>query len=278
MSVREWAGARILVADDSNAARLILSRSIMAAAPKSALYEVSDGRAAIEAFDRVKPTISFLDIYMPDVTGLDALQAIRKRDANAHVIVMSGDGSPARVAHATSLGASDFVTKPYTPAAICAALERAIAPRAPSAPAPAAADDDDFFIDDDDPVAEPAVARVLLVDDSRTHRAIMKRIIAQTKVACEVTEAEDGSEAITLYSEHTFDLVLLDVNMRRLGGLVALEGVMAANAKAKVVMISGNDDQEIIAECKGLGARDFLVKPISADTLRASLVRCGVAA
>jgi len=195
---------------------------------------------------------------MPEKSGIEVLQAIRQLDADAYVALVSADRSAGRVRQAEELAASDHISKPFSPRQIQQALKQAIAPRC----------------------AAPSVVsrRVLVVDDSRTHRQIMKKIIGELNIACEIDESGDGGDAISRYFENSYDLVLLDVNMPRLGGLVALEEIMLKDPAANVVMVSASRDQDIIEECTGLGAKDFLYKPVCPKSLRTALIGDAAAA
>ena len=63
--------------------------------------------------------------------------------------------------------------------------------------------------------------RVLIVDDSKTHRAALKRLIEQARDFEVVGVAEDGEQGVELTHRLKPDIVLMDVNMPRLDGLAA---------------------------------------------------------
>lgn len=242
----------VLIADDSKLARKLLRKQVLLASQGCSIFEARDGAEALSIFKERRPTVTFLDIHMPEKSGIEVLQDIRQLDANAYVALVSADRSPARAQQAQQLAASDTIAKPYSPRQIQQALKQAMTPRS---------------------VTKTVTShRLLVVDDSRTHRQIMKKIIGGLNIPCDVDEAGDGGEAITRYFENDYGLVLLDVNMPRLGGLVALEEIMLKDPAANVVMVSASQDQDIIQECTGLGAKDFLYKPVCPDRLRAALL------
>ena len=79
------------------------------------IYEASDGAEAVEKYDELKPDLVIMDITMPNMDGLEALKAIRAKDANALVVMCSAMGQEAMVIDALKSGAKDFIVKPFKP-------------------------------------------------------------------------------------------------------------------------------------------------------------------
>jgi two-component system chemotaxis response regulator CheY len=104
------------------------------------------------------------------------------------------------------------------------------------------------------------MARVLVVDDSIISRNSLKAILAQG--GHEVAgEAGNGEDAVTLYQELRPDIVTLDITMPRVNGLECLRRIMAADATAKVVMVSALGQGTKVLEAMESGARHYLTKP-----------------
>ncbi len=109
--------------------------------------------------------------------------------------------------------------------------------------------------------------RVLIVDDALIIRKRIKEIAEQC--GWEVAgEAANGEDAVALYAEKKPDLVTLDIVMPKMDGVSALKRLMAADPKARVVMISAVDQKTKLAECIQTGAIDFIVKPFDKSKLR----------
>ncbi|MCL2193617.1 MAG: response regulator, partial [Treponema sp.] len=68
---------------------------------------------------------------------------------------------------------------------------------------------------------------VLIVDDSRIMRNTMRSVFSKMKIACEVVEADDGTDALEQMEKEPIELVLLDWNMPKLSGLDFLKQVRA---------------------------------------------------
>ena len=72
------------------------------------------GEEALELYRQKSPAVVFLDIWLPDRDGLEALQAIREIDPAAAVVMMSGHGTASTAVKAIKMGAFDYVEKPVS--------------------------------------------------------------------------------------------------------------------------------------------------------------------
>jgi len=112
------------------------------------------------------------------------------------------------------------------------------------------------------------VKTVLVVDDSETIRHQVKSALSGAGFA--VLEAIDGFEALDRIDNHPeISLVILDVNMPRMGGLEMLEAMRGRPKVAKVpVLILTTEAQEsLIARAKNAGAKGWVVKPVNTELL-----------
>ncbi len=106
--------------------------------------------------------------------------------------------------------------------------------------------------------------RVLLADDHAMVR-LGFRLLLEGAGACVVGEVENGESAVRLYAETTPDLVVMDVSMPGIGGLAALERLLAWEAKARVLMLSAHHDDIVPVRALRLGARGYLCKRAAPD-------------
>lgn len=102
----------ILIADDSTFSRKWI-QGVMKEHGYTNFIEAKNGMEAINYYQQELPDIAFLDITMPHVSGLTALEQILKIDPNAKVVMCSAMGTKDYVAEAMEIGAKDFVMKPY---------------------------------------------------------------------------------------------------------------------------------------------------------------------
>lgn len=103
---------KILVAEDEP----ILLKTIEAHLKKGG-YEIitaSDGREALGKIDALNPDIIIADIMMPFVSGLEIINAVKKKDVRIPIIILSSMEQENVVLEAFQLGADDYVTKPFS--------------------------------------------------------------------------------------------------------------------------------------------------------------------
>lgn len=122
---------RILVADDHGIVRAGLAR-LLADADMEIVAEAESGRQAIELAKEHQPDVILLDIRMPDMNGLEALEQIREALPNVKVVILSTYDNPTYIARAIASGASDYVLKGASQDDILAAVRGAVGGEGPS--------------------------------------------------------------------------------------------------------------------------------------------------
>lgn len=114
----------IVIVDDNDLMRTVL-RGIL----RSDEYEVSgearNGAIALDMIDRLKPDVVFLDVMMPEMDGLEALQAIKSAHPQIAVIMITGKPSVDNVQESIHNGADGFIVKPFNAGRVLAALAAA---------------------------------------------------------------------------------------------------------------------------------------------------------
>jgi serine phosphatase RsbU (regulator of sigma subunit) len=101
---------------------------------------------------------------------------------------------------------------------------------------------------------------VLLVDDDRVVASVFRRLLQQR--GFEVLVAGDGGEALTVAKERSPEVVLMDLQMPRMGGLEALGEFSRQFPDMPVIIVSGTGDINTVIEALRLGASDYLIKPV----------------
>jgi UDP-3-O-[3-hydroxymyristoyl] N-acetylglucosamine deacetylase len=116
--------ATVLVVDDEPQIRTSL-RGILAEEGLRVL-EAEDGRQALEVIQRENPELVILDIWMPDIDGLQVLQQLHGDQPAPAVIMISGHGNIEAAVKATKLGAFDFIEKPFSLDGLLRVVNRAL--------------------------------------------------------------------------------------------------------------------------------------------------------
>ena len=122
---RIWHGARVLIVDDLAFIKLII-RDTLEKTGFEVAGEASNGIEAIEQYKRLKPDIVLMDITMPRMDGIQALQEIIKFDSSARVIMCSALGQQKLIIQSIQLGAKDFIVKPFKPERIVGAIKKTL--------------------------------------------------------------------------------------------------------------------------------------------------------
>jgi len=101
---------RVLLVDDHPVVRRSLAEALYEEDGLIVVGECEDGSQVVEAAARLRPDVVFMDLSMPVMDGLAATQALRAARSEARVIVLTGEGSSARL-QAVAAGAHALVPK-----------------------------------------------------------------------------------------------------------------------------------------------------------------------
>src|SRR6266536_5665941 len=120
----------------------------------------------------------------------------------------------------------------------------------------------------DRPMAPPAEKiRVLIVDDIQDTRDNLTKLLGFESDLAVVGTAASGQEAITLAKKEKPDVILMDINMPDMDGITATEIISNTVPESPIIMMSVQGEQDYLRRSMLAGAREFLVKPFSADEL-----------
>lgn len=116
--------SRILVVDDE--ANVLAAFEKLLATRGHEIVGAANAEAAFALLDEKQPQAVVLDICMPGLNGLDALQRIKQGRARLPVIIMTGKGTMETAIEATKRGAFDYQLKPFKPTEMLSAIDRAL--------------------------------------------------------------------------------------------------------------------------------------------------------
>jgi putative two-component system response regulator len=108
-------------------------------------------------------------------------------------------------------------------------------------------------------------ARILIVDDDRHVRALMRRLLERAGYVC--ATAENGVKAHELLAVEPFELLVCDLQMPGESGLDVISYVRATYPDTAAIMVTGVDDEKLAGHALALGAYGYIVKPFSTTDL-----------
>ncbi len=116
-------GKKIMLVDDAAFMRMTI-KNCLTKAGYTELIEAGDGQQAVDTYGKEHPDLVIMDITMPNMDGIQALQAIKGMDGGAKVVMCSAMGQEAMVVEAIRLGAMDFIVKPFKPDRILRTVQK----------------------------------------------------------------------------------------------------------------------------------------------------------
>lgn len=120
---------------------------------------------------------------------------------------------------------------------------------------------------------DTAATRVVVIDDHPLFRKGVADLIAMSPNLTLVGEAADGESGIQVVGLTNPDLVLLDLNMKGLGGLETLKHLREQNPEVRVVMLTVSDSEEDVVAALRAGADGYLLKDMEPEEILSGLMR-----
>lgn len=257
-------GLAVLVVDDIEAMRKVTAAQLSSLGIER-IYSAGNGREALRVLQAHPVDVVLCDWNMPEMDGLQLLAAMRadERYAGVPFVMITAEADRSRIEEAIALGVNDLLVKPYSSGRLDRGLQRALAlrqertaPPVPAAPPPASA------------AADPARLTILMVDDRPDNLHLLINIF---KSDYRIQAAHTGEKALDLCrSDSPPDLVLLDVMMPGMDGFEVARQ-MRAHPRAEgipVIFVTAAVDQASRDKAMGLGAIDFVPKPVDPPQLR----------
>lgn len=108
---------------------------------------------------------------------------------------------------------------------------------------------------------------VMLVDDHAVVRMGFKMLLESASDIKVIAEAENGEQAVKQFAEHHPDVVVMDITMPGIGGLEAIERIMAKDNSARILVLSAHEDSVHPKRVLSAGAMGYLTKRSAAEEL-----------
>ena len=111
--------------------------------------------------------------------------------------------------------------------------------------------------------------RVLIIEDDRMLARLVERMLGEAGYAVDVTRSADEGRERALAGQ--YDAILLDLELPDRSGLEVVRALRREGREVPVLIMTGRDDDEDIVKGLDAGADDYLLKPVSAEVLKARL-------
>ena len=251
----ELAGKDVLVVDDNDTNRLILSELMSSWGMKVTC--VDSGAAALIALDGAAPDafdVVCMDQHMPGMDGLETVRQIRERQGlgGLAVIVLTSGGYHVAAAE---LDIQQYLIKPVSQPELLTALGAVFGA--------AGADPGEALTPAVDTVTgSPRRLRVLLAEDSVVNQRLTRAVLEQR--GHELVVAENGQEAVDAFEKSPFDVVLMDVQMPVMDGFEATARIRAhesAGARTPIIALTARAMMGDAQMCYDAGMDDYVSKP-----------------
>lgn len=264
----ELAGRRVLIADDNETNRRVLTQQLQRAGMDPiAIHDPRDVRRILRNAEAENRPFELVisDLHMPEMDGIMLARYIRSDAAFAALPLLLLGSSTDRIVReqAKSLGFAACLTKPVRQAYLISAIATALT-AAPSKSAPAP-----------QPEKQRFMGHVLIAEDNLTNQKVARLLLE--RLGCRVDAAANGLEAVAAIRRARYDLVLMDCEMPELDGYGATQAIRTEEAGSgrftPIVALTANAQQGESERCLAAGMNGYLSKPVRKEALAVVLDR-----
>jgi DNA-binding response OmpR family regulator len=218
------------------------------------IYPTQSVEKMFEILEKVKPDIILLDINMPDVDGYDAIEKLKadRRYAGIPVIFLTAQKDRNSIIKGMSLGAADFITKPFTDEKLIECIEYQF----------------------DAAKRETHRPVILSIDDNPSILQAVNSILENQYTVYTLPEVKSEQMLIELLRKITPDLFLLDYNMPGLNGfdLVPIIRKIPGHEETPILFLTSSSTVDHVSTAVYLGVSSYIIKPIDKKVLQEKVV------
>lgn len=212
------------------------------------------GRSALDDMERITPDLVVSAMYLPDMTGAELVQSMRKHPTLESVpfMLISSETSFSMLDPIRQAGVVAILPKPFDPDDLKRALYSTV----------------EFIAPDENALADIALddLKTLVVDDSSLARKHISRVLTNLGIS-DITTAENGMEAVEKIESTFFDLVVTDYNMPEMDGenLTRFIRQQSSQRSIPILMVTSEGDQSRLSAVQQAGVSGICDKPF--DTI-----------
>lgn len=204
------------------------------------VYSAGNAKDALAIVKKEKPELVLLDIKLPDLDGLEVLRRIKEVSPQIRVIMLTVRDDPDIIQKAKSLGADEFIKKPFDINYLEDVVILKVAEMSKDRQSP----------------------QILIVDDEEDFRTILRRFLTKS-FECDVFEAASTKQALNLMKKNRFDLIFLDIKMPARSGMELIREKENLDYKPAIWVMTAFDSEEVARKAIDEGADDYLPKSFS---------------
>jgi len=203
-----------------------------------------------------------IDWRMPRMDGIETVRLIRQNEETIvppHVLMISAYDRQECLRHVQGLNVCDVLVKPIQPDRFKAILKTVFR--------------EDLTRKTSEERADIRGTKILLAEDNKINQMVASELLGI--LGANVTIANNGVEAVEAVKAHTFDLILMDIQMPEMDGLTATQAIRKLNkpevSKMPILAMTANATDIDYQKSLEIGMNDHLTKPIDPEKLRIAL-------
>lgn len=254
----ELAGKRVMIVEDNLTTREMLNDLL-----RSLQIDVASFRTAEDALQQQAKApfeAAIIDWQLPGMSGLELCEHLLKEKQAPKCILATSYHATELIDKAREYGAQGHLLKPYTSSAVVRELSSVLALKTKNKQQQA-----------DEHWQELQGTRVLLVEDNDINQHIAREMLEH--LGLQVDIAQHGAEAVELVTQHTYGLVLMDIQMPVMDGYSAAREIRSHFAfdQLPIIAMTANSASEDIEKSLAAGMQDHLSKPIEELKLKSAI-------
>jgi len=233
----------LVVDDDPNLTDLLVDTL---AAIGYGAFAAESAKTALKIMAREQIDLVVSDINMPEMSGIELLEEIKKNNHQLPVMLITGIGSDSIKNRAYASGADGFLAKPFRIGIIESEISRML--------------------------SGIRRTRILVIDDNPDFlSSLAQRLEEADNVVWPFTAI---SEATSFLDDHIVDLVITDLKFPEGDGVSLINDLHKRHPDLPVIMISGYSTDDVQQQVRESGVRKFLSKPIDYKEIEAVIASC----
>lgn len=266
----DLARQRVLLVDDEPINRRVILAMLqktgvqvdVCASGPEALYKVQQALRAQQPYGLI-----LMDAWMPGMNGYMVVEKLKEAELlqQTRLLILTSSAESGDSQRCKALGIAGYMTKPLTLTELRRALQEQLG-QLEYQRQPAAAKDTDQLL---------SGLHVLLAEDNPINQRLAIKLLEKKQITA--TLAQNGLEALSLFAEQPFDLILMDIMMPEMDGIEATQQIRVREAPGHshipIIAMTANAMQGDKERCLAAGMDGYISKPVRPDALYTEMIR-----